>query len=67
MKEDRAGLFEQIITENFPNLGSKQAFKSRKHRTRPPPPKMNTNRSILKHTTVKLVNFRDKEKILKAA
>ena len=29
------GLFEQIIAENFPNLGRKQAFKSKRHRELP--------------------------------
>ena len=29
------GIFEQIVVENFPNLGRKQAFKSRKHRELP--------------------------------
>ena len=32
-KGERArGLFEQIITENFPNLGKKLTFESRRHR-----------------------------------
>ena len=34
-KKGVEGLFEQIVSENFPNLGRKQALKSRRHREAP--------------------------------
>ena len=59
------GLFEQIIAENFPNLGKEpdiQVQKAQKSQF-----KINKNRSIPSHIILKLANFRDKEKIMKTA
>ena len=56
---------EQIIAENFPNLGKETDIKIQAaQRT---PLKINKNRSTPQHIIVKLANLRDKEKILKAA
>ena len=64
-KRDRGpeSIFEQIIAENFPNLG-KQAFRSRIWRD-PPLKKINKNHSTPQHLILKLENSKDKEKILK--
>ena len=59
------GIFEQIITENFPILGKETSIQLQEAgRT---PLKINKNRSTSQHILVKLTNFRDKEKILKPA
>jgi len=56
---------EQIIAENFPNLGKETGIKIQEaHRT---PLKINKNRSTPRHLIVKLTSLRDKDKILKAA
>ena len=56
---------EQIIAENFPNLGKETGIQIwEEQRTLL---KISKNRSTSQHTTVKLANLRDKEKILKAA
>uniref|UniRef100_A0A8I3P1J1 L1 transposable element RRM domain-containing protein n=1 Tax=Canis lupus familiaris TaxID=9615 RepID=A0A8I3P1J1_CANLF len=59
-------VFEQIIAENFPNLGRETGIQIQDVE-RHPPPKINKNLSTLQHLIVKLANSRDKEKILKAA
>ena len=59
------GIFEWIIADNFPNLGEvadiqvQEAQKS--------PFKINKNRSTPWHIIVKLVKYKEKESILKAA
>ena len=59
------GLFQQIIPENFPNMGKEIGIQVQEaQRT---PLKINKNRSTPWHIIVKLVNFSYKEKILKAA
>ena len=59
------GIMEQIIAENFPNLGKETGIKIQEaQRT---PLKINKNRSTPRHLIVKLTSLRDKEKILKAA
>ena len=64
-KSDRGpeSVFEQIIAENFPNLGRETGIQTQeKERS---PPKINKNRSTLWHLILKLANSKDKEKILK--
>ena len=57
-------IFEQIIAENFPNLGKERGIQIQEiERT----PNINKKRSIPQQLIVKLANFKDKEKILKAA
>ena len=58
-------IFEQIIAENFPNLGKETGIQIQEiQRT---PAKINKNCSTPGHLIVKLANSKDKEKILKAA
>ena len=63
-KKGTEKIFEEIIVENFPNMG-KEIVKSRKHRESHTGkyPKRNTPRHIL----MKLSKIKYKEKILKAA
>ena len=58
-------MFEQIIAGNFPNLGKEIGIHIQDREKTPP--KINKNQSTPHHIIVKLANFREKEKILKAA
>ena len=58
-------IFEQIIAENFPNLGRETGIQIQEIERSPP--KINKNLSTPRHLIVKLANSKDKEKILKAA
>ena len=58
-------VFEQIIGENFPNLGRETGIQIQEIERLTP--KINKNRSTPRHLMVKLANSKDKEKILKAA
>ena len=58
-------VFEQIIAENFPNLGREKGIQIQEIERSPA--KINKNRSTPRHLRVKLPNSKDKEKILKAA
>ena len=58
-------IFEQIIVENFHNLGRETGIQIQEIERFPP--KINKNHSTPQHLTVKLANSKDKEKILKAA
>ena len=58
-------IFEQIIAENFPNLGRETGIQIQEIERSPP--KINKNHSTPRHLIVKLANSKDKEKILKAA
>ena len=58
-------IFEQIIAENFPNLGRETGIQIQKIER--PPPKINKNCSTPRYLIVKLANSKDKEKILKVA
>ena len=65
MREDLESLFEQIIPENFPNVGKETGIKVQEaQRT---PFKINKNNLTARHIIVKLAKYKDKEKILKAA
>ena len=59
------GVLEQIIAENFPDLGKEKGIEIQEaQRT---PFRHNLNRSSAQHIIVKLAKYKDKEKILKAA
>ena len=58
-------VFEQIIAENFPNLGREAGIQIQEIERYPP--KINKNHSTPQHVIVQLANSKDKEKILKAA
>ena len=55
-------LFEEIMTENIPNLLKEKEHKSKKCRV---PNKMNQKRSTSRHLTIKVAKVKDKEGILK--
>ena len=57
-------VFEQIIAENFPNLGRETGIQIQEIERSPP--KINKNRSTPRHLILKLANSKDKEKVLKA-
>ena len=68
-KEEREkgaeGVLEQIIVENFPDMGKEKGIEIQEaQRT---PFRRNLNRSSPRHIIVKLAKYKDKEKILKAA
>ena len=59
------GVLEQIIAENFPDLGKEKGIEIQEaQRT---PFRCNLNQSSALHIIVKLAKYKDKEKILKAA
>ena len=64
-QEKGAGLFEQSIADNLPNLGKKIGTQVQEaQRT---PLKINKNRSTPRHIRVKLAKYKNKKRILKAS
>ena len=59
-------LFEQIMKENFPNLAKQIGFQEIQeiHRV---PKKLDPSRNTQRHILIKLLNIKDKERILKSA
>ena len=67
MEKRRKGpekIFEEIIVENFPNMGNKIVKQVQKAQR--DPSRINSRRNILRHIVIKLTEFKDKDKILKA-
>ena len=62
-KKGAEKIFEEIVVENFPNLG-KEIVKSNKHRV---PYRINPRRNTSRHMVIKLTEIKQKEKILQAA
>ena len=58
-------LFEKVMMENFPNLGREKVTQIQE--TQRVPSKRNPNRPTARHIIIKMANFQDKERILKAA
>ena len=56
-------IFENIIVENFPNMGKERVTKSRKCRV---PYRINPRRNTPRHIEIKLAKIKHKEKLLKA-
>ena len=54
-------IFEEIIVENFPNMGKEIATQVREVQ------RVNPRRNTLRHTVIKLAKIKHKEKLLKAA
>ena len=54
-------LFEEIIPENFPNLGKETDIQIQEAQRIPN--KMNPKRNTLKHIVVKMIKFKDKENL----
>ena len=58
-------IFEQIIAENFPNLGKETSIHVQEAKRTPP--KIDENRPTPRHLIVQFANLRSKETILIAA
>uniref|UniRef100_A0A8C9C2F1 L1 transposable element RRM domain-containing protein n=1 Tax=Phocoena sinus TaxID=42100 RepID=A0A8C9C2F1_PHOSS len=56
--------FEEIIVENFPNMGKKIATQVQEMQR--VPYRINPRRNMLRHIVIKLTKIKDKEKVLKA-
>ena len=58
-------ILEEIIVENFPNMGKETATQVQEaHRA---PYRINPRRNTPRHIVIKLAKIKDKEKLLKAA
>ena len=57
-------IFEEIIVENFPNVGKEIATQVQEMQT--VPYRINPRRNTPRHTVIKLAKIKDKEKLLKA-
>ena len=58
-------IFEEIIVENFPNMGKEIATQVQE--VQRVPYRINPRRNMLRHIVIKLAKLKDKEKLLKAA
>ena len=57
-------IFEEIIVENFPNMGKETATQVQEAQR--VPCRINPRRNTPRHTVIKLTKIKDKEKLLKA-
>ena len=57
-------IFEEIIVENFPNMGKEIAIQVQEAQR--VPNRINPRRNTLRHIVTKLAKIKDKEKLLKA-
>ena len=64
-EEGIENLFEKVMMENFPNLMREKV--TQMWEAQRVPIKRNPKRPTPRHTIIKMANFRDKERILKAA
>ena len=61
-------IFEEIIVENFPNMGKKKAWTTWVvQEVQTVPGSTNPMRNMPRHIVIKLTKIKDKEKLLKAA
>ena len=58
-------IFEEIIGENFPNMGKE--IPTQVQEAQRVPGRINPRRNMPRHTVIKLAKIKDKEKLLKAA
>ena len=58
-------IFEEIIVENFPNMGEEIATQVQE--VQRVPYRINPRRNTPRHIAIKLAKIKDKEKLLKAA
>ena len=65
-RQEIENLFEQIMKENFPNLGKEIDFQKVQEAQRLPK-KLDPRRNTPRHIIIKLPKIKDKEKILKGA
>ena len=67
MEKRRKGpekLFEEIIVENFPSMGKE--IVNQVNKAQRVPGRINPSRNTTRHIVIKLTEFKDKDKILKA-
>ena len=64
MKKRIENIFEEIMSENFPNLKETDIKIQDAQRA---PNKLNPNRTTPRHLAIKMAKVKDKERILKAA
>ena len=64
-KKETEKIFEQIIVENFPNMGKEIVNQGQEAQS--VPYRINPRRNMPRHILIKLLNIKSKEKILKAA
>ena len=64
-KKGSEKIFEEIIFENFPNMGKE--IVSRVQEAQRLPYRINPRRNMPRHIVIKLAKIKDKEKLLKAA
>ena len=67
MEKRRKGpekIFEEIIVENFPSMGKE--IVNQVHEAQRVPGRINPRRNTTRHIVIKLTEFKDKDKILKA-
>ena len=57
-------IFEEIIVENFPNVGKE--IVTQVQEVKRIPGRVNPRRNMLRHIVIKLTKIKDKEKLLKA-
>ena len=58
-------IFEEVIVENFPNMGKEIATQVQE--TQRVPGRINPRRKMPRHIVIKLTKIKDKEKLLKAS
>ena len=58
-------IFEEIIAENFPNMGKETVTQVQE--VQRVPGRINQRRKMTRHIVIKLTKINDKEKLLKAA
>ena len=63
-KQGIENLFEEIMTENFPNLVKEKDTQVQE--TKSVPNKLNSKRPTPRHIIIKMIRLKDKERILKA-
>ena len=63
-KEGSKKNFEELIGENFPNMGKE--IVNQVQEAQRVPGRINPRRNILRHTVIKLTKIKDRDKILKA-
>ena len=64
-REETEKIFQEIITENFPNMGKEPLTQIQEAQR--VPYKINPRRNTLRHIFIKVTKIKDKEKIMKAA
>ena len=57
-------IFEEILAENFPNMGKKIVYQVQEAQR--VPSRINPRRNPLRHIVIKLAKIKDKDKILKS-